>query len=340
MAQIVLGIGMSHTPLFTLSSDEWVHRAAADRANLRLNLSDGRFISYGELLAERGATFESEAAPEVLEEKAVGCDSALEYIADAIQRAQPDVLLIVGDDQGEMFNETNQPAFAIFHAEELATSDIYGREDLPEWVRKMGRGYMMDRRRPLPGHPKFAQRILRGLVDEGVDVSSVAALPTNLGAEGGSAGLGHAFGFVVHRVLRGRQIPIVPLLLNTYYPPNVPTATRCHDIGRALRRVLEHDKSALRVAIVASGGLSHFVVDSELDTSVLGAMAAGNPDVLRELKREQLNSGSSEILNWVLAAGALEGLHVVWSRYFPIYRTPAGTGIGAGFAVWESEHLV
>ena len=65
---------------------------------------------------------------------------------------------------------------------------------------------------------------------------------------------------------------MVPLLLNTYYPPNVPTAARCHDIGRALRRVLDADTSDLRVAIVASGGLSHFVVDEELDRRVMRAL--------------------------------------------------------------------
>ena len=50
MARIVLGVGTSHTPMFTLDSDEWVHRADADRANWALNLSDGRRVNYPQLL--------------------------------------------------------------------------------------------------------------------------------------------------------------------------------------------------------------------------------------------------------------------------------------------------
>ncbi len=52
MADIVLGLGASHTPLLTLDSGQWRHRAEADYANTRLNLSDGRWLSYAELLAE------------------------------------------------------------------------------------------------------------------------------------------------------------------------------------------------------------------------------------------------------------------------------------------------
>jgi hypothetical protein len=127
---------------------------------------------------------------------------------------------------------------------------------------------------------------------------------------------------------------MVPLLLNTYYPPNVPTAARCHDIGRALRAVLHAEGSALRVAIVASGGLSHFVVDPELDLRVMRALREKDAATLRAIPRPALNSGSSEILNWVLAAGALDHLDVGWSQYLPLFRTPAGTGVGAGFAIW------
>jgi hypothetical protein len=45
MARIVLGIGTSHTPLFTLDNSEWRHRAQADFNNPRLNLSDGRWLT-------------------------------------------------------------------------------------------------------------------------------------------------------------------------------------------------------------------------------------------------------------------------------------------------------
>ena len=334
MGKIVLGLGVSHTPLLTLAPGDWEHRAAADRANPKLNLSDGRWVNYEQLLAEVGPRWEEAARPQELQRKAALCEAGLEALAGALQAAQPDVALIVGDDQGELFGPANQPAFSIFHNDELDTSDLYGQSGQPAWVHTMGRGYMMDMRRRIQGHASYARRIIHGLMEEGVDVSSVAHIE-----EGSKAGLGHAFGFVVKRLFRGRALPVVPLMLNTYYPPNVPSAARCYDIGQALRRAVEADGTALRVAVIASGGLSHFVVDEALDRRVLQAIEQRDAKTLRSLPRGALNSGSSEILNWVLAAGALEHLSVQSARYVPIQRTPAGTGVGAGFVIWAPLSL-
>jgi hypothetical protein len=170
--------------------------------------------------------------------------------------------------------------------------------------------------------------VIDGLVDRGVDVSTCARVP-----EGSKAAFGHAFGFIVKRLFHGRPIPIVPVLLNTYYPPNVPSAARCHDIGRAIRLAIEAYPADLRIAVIASGGLSHFVVDEALDQKVLAGLAS-HGEALRDLPRSALNSGSSEILNWVLTAGAVEHLPLAWTEYQPIYRTPAGTGVGVAAAVW------
>jgi len=70
---------------------------------------------------------------------------------------------------------------------------------------------------------------------------------------------------------------------------------------------------------------------------VLAALKCRDAEVLRALPIEALRSGSSEILNWVLAAGALERLRVTWADYVPVYRTPAGTGVGLGFVVWKPD---
>lgn len=329
MAKIVLGIGTSHTPLFTLDSTEWRHRADADYANLKLNTSDGRWLNYAQLLEEIGPVYAEAARAEELERKAAACDAAMDRLADALEAAKPDVVVIVGDDQAELFGPANQPAFAIFHNDELVTSDAFGHESSPDWVRKMGRGYLMDANHTIPGSAAFALTLIEGLVGKGVDVASVAHVE-----EGSKLGLGHAFGFVVKRLFR-KPLPIVPVLLNTYYAPNVPSASRCYDIGVALGEVIAADKSDLRVAIIASGGLSHFVVDEELDRRVIDALVRRDEAVLRSLPRGALNSGSSEILNWVMTAGAMGSLAVQSHEYLPLYRTPAGTGVGAGFVIWS-----
>ena len=56
---------------------------------------------------------------------------------------------------------------------------------------------------------------------------------------------------------------------------------------------------------------------------------------LAGISRDRLRSGNSEILNWVTAAGALEGLTPAVLDYVPGYRTPAGTGTGMAFARWD-----
>ena len=48
----------------------------------------------------------------------------------------------------------------------------------------------------------------------------------------------------------------------------------------------------------------------------------------------RLNSGNSEIRNWIVAAGAAGNLQTAWQEYEPLYRTPAGTGCGMAFAAW------
>jgi hypothetical protein len=329
MASIVLGLATAHSPLLTLDGQEWHHRAAADRANPALNLSDGRFVTYDELLAEVGPRWEAVVTPEVLGRKAQACEAALDRLADELARAAPDVVVIVGDDQGELYGAANQPAFAIFHGPEAVMLDKVKDPALPAWLRTVRRGYLMDASHRLAVHDGLALELVQRLVDAGVDVSTSAEVP-----DPDKAGLGHAFGFVVKRLFRGRQIPIVPVLLNTYFPPNVPTAARCHDIGRLLARAIAQTPLDLKVAVVASGGLSHFVVDEALDREVMRAIQQRDAAALRAIPRCALNSGSSEILNWVTTAAAVEHLPVRFAEYHPLQRTPAGTGVGAAFVAW------
>jgi len=149
------------------------------------------------------------------------------------------------------------------------------------------------------------------------------------------APFGHAWSFVHQRLMNGKVIPIVPVLLNTYYPPNQPTPKRCYELGRALRRVIEAWPGARRVGVLGSGGLSHFVVDEALDRHVLDILAQRDADAVAALPLDRLNSGNSEIRNWIAAAGALEGLRMRLVDYVPCYRSEAGTGCGMAFAVWD-----
>ena len=87
--------------------------------------------------------------------------------------------------------------------------------------------------------------------------------------------------------------------------------------------------------MLASGGLSHFLVDEDFDRAILKACADKDAQFLQTLPRHKLHAGSSEILNWVVLAGAVKHLDLDWFEYVPGYRTPAGTGTGLSFATWS-----
>jgi 3-O-methylgallate 3,4-dioxygenase len=148
-------------------------------------------------------------------------------------------------------------------------------------------------------------------------------------------GEGHGMAYVHRRLMdEAKPIPIVPVFLNTYFPPNQPRPRRCYELGKAIRKAVESFPGDARVGVIASGGLSHFLVDEDFDRAILKACADKDANFLQNLPRNKLNSGSSEILNWVGIAGACEHLDLNWFEYVPGYRTPAGTGTGLSFASW------
>ncbi|WP_313802166.1 hypothetical protein [Sphingobium sp.] len=331
MAQIVLGLAASHSPLLTLDWQEWQRRAEADYANERLNLSDGRFVSYAELVREVGEPYATIATAEQFREAEQRCQAGLDRLADALAEAAPDIVLVIGDDQGELFPRSNTPMLSVYYGDEIATNDVWGRDDKPGWMNEMARGYLMDQVHRLPGAPELGLDLIAGLVRHHVDVGAASHVEDPV-----KAGFGHAFGFIAERLFRDRAIPMLPVLLNTYFPPNVMTSARAFHIGAAIRAAIEESASGARVAVIASGGLSHFIVDEELDRQVLAGLRPGASDKLTAIGPGALNSGSSEILNWIMATGAVDHLPLAWTEYEPIRRTPAGTGIGVAFACWSN----
>jgi aromatic ring-opening dioxygenase catalytic subunit (LigB family) len=330
MAKVVFNFAASHTPMLTIEGRRWEARAVEDFDMQRLNLSDGRFVSYDELALENGSPYAALATHEKFVEIDAAAQRALDHIADQIEQAAPDVVIVVGDDQGDLFSLSNMPAMSIFYGQDILTRQAPMTAHSPEWFKVAMKGYGMDEVHCYPGHPAFATELISGLIEREVDVAAAAKVD-----DPKTAGVGHAVGFIVERLFRGRTIPVVPVLLNTYFPPNVPSPRRSYAIGRALAAAIEASPADLRVVVAASGGLSHFVVDEELDRRVIAAIREHDVATLTALKRGELNSGSSEILNWVLVAGASEGMRNDWSEYYPGYRTAAGTGAGLGFATWR-----
>ena len=89
------------------------------------------------------------------------------------------------------------------------------------------------------------------------------------------------------------------------------------------------------MAVIASGGLSHFLCEEAFDRQVVAALQAHDSAMLQAIPQEALLSGSSEIRNWITVSGMVHGLRSDLTEYIPVHRTPAGTGIGLAFMSWR-----
>jgi hypothetical protein len=330
MAQIVLGLGCSHSPILLVEGEQWVHRARDDRRNASLYTLDGRKLSYDQLVAERGEPYVAQADPANFPAQARAAEAALDRLEARLIEAKPDVVLVIGDDQAELFGFDNMPAFAVYLGEEIVMKE----EPLPHarltWTDKAFWGrYGMDMPHRFPGAPALGRDLVKGLIRLGVDV----AVSTSV-ADPAKRAFGHAYGYVWQRLMKKVRVPMLPILQNTYFPPNNPTAARCFQIGNAIAQALAASPIDARVAIVASGGLSHFLCEEAFDRQVMDALKRHDVGMLTQIPQEALCSGSSETRNWITMAGAIGHLRCVDDEYIPVYRTAAGTGIGLGFGAW------
>jgi 3-O-methylgallate 3,4-dioxygenase len=334
MARIVLGLGTSHTPMLNMGVEDWPKFEELDRRRVHLR-PDGRPATFDELLAVAPPSMSAEIAPERLAKRHAEAMAALDRLHGALTEAKLDAIVIVGDDQKELYHDDHMPAVLVYRGETIANvpnrttvamdPDVAWR---PDWARRASaRYYEESETRHYPVDAKLANHLIASLIDREFDVATANALPEGEGE-------GHAFGFVHQRILKRAAIPVVPVFLNTYYPPNQPSPRRCYRLGQAIREAVEAYPDDLRVGIVASGGLSHFTINETLDREVIRALGEKDAGALQSLPREQLNSGNSEIRNWICAAGALEHLDLKSLHYAPGYRTLAGTGTGLCFGHW------
>ncbi|MFE7422216.1 hypothetical protein [Rhodococcus sp. NPDC057529] len=337
MSSVVASIGTSHSVMLAPDHHElWSTRAEQDSTDTGLVDNDGKPQTYEALAAMAGDRYLDQLAPEIWQQKWDRCQVAIARIRDDLTALEPDLLLIIGDDQRELFYETLQPAIAVFMGETVKMSEGQVPHDIPADRVEKVRGFLSwlgCDGRAHPGDPAAGLQIVQSLIKQGFDVASMSDLP-------GDREFGHAFGWALGPMLTGTpwetlSIPSVPIMVNTYFPPNQPTSARCYDLGVALARAVEDLPGERRVAVIGSGGLSHFVVDEELDRTVLTALANHDADTLRSIPEHRIDSGTSEIRNWLTVGGAAAHLDTQWTDYIAAYRSPAGTGVGLAFGVWS-----
>jgi catalytic LigB subunit of aromatic ring-opening dioxygenase len=335
MAQLVLGMALSHGPMLSTPPAMWDLRAGADRAN-RQHWYRGRAYDYAALAAQRGQSFERDASTEERERRHAACERALAALSRKFADARADLAIIIGNDQLEVFKEDLIAAITVYTGdaiENIALSEEQ-RAKLPPGIALAEQGHCPPGGAVYRGAPAEARAILRSLVEQHFDVSQSARLPKGPDRQ---HGIPHAFGFLYRNTMRDAPPPSIPIFVNVGVPPNQPTLRRCLDLGKALERAIAGLASDLRVALLASGGLTHFVVDEDFDRRILQAMQAGDVDLLAGLDETWFNGNTAEIKSWLplLSAMQAQDKRMQLVDYVPCYRTEAGTGQGMAFAYWE-----
>lgn len=358
MAEIVLGIGTSHSPILCLPPELWETFAHNDRHNRELMFPpDGLARSFDDALPL--VPDEIRAKPRDLAtftRQSAACSAALDELAATLQAAAPDVTVIISDDQDEWFFEDNMPSLAVYWGDTVRMIPREGGKGrAPEVVAAIREGYG-DEEMDVAVASDLGRHVVTHLADHDFDPAQLTYAPEQRGGrvarryptpsgeldhtvttEPKRQGLPHGFAFVVKRLSDNQPGPILPVFQNTCYPPNHVRPRRAVAVGRALGRAIADWPVDARVAIVASGGLSHFVVDEELDRQLLLALQTHDLDALASLPRHRLYSATSESLNWATLGAALHDTPLTMDLldYVPVYRTEAGTGGGWSFARWQ-----
>ena len=136
-------------------------------------------------------------------------------------------------------------------------------------------------------------------------------------------GASHAFGHIYRQVMRDNVVPNVPIYQNTFFPPNQPKAARSYQFGRIVRKRSNPGNSDKKVAVFASGGMSHFVIDEEFDRKFVDALKRKDKNYLTSIPLKDLQSGTSELKSWISLAGLMENIDADMHEidYVPCYRS-------------------
>jgi len=255
------------------------------------------------------------------------CQEAVAVLAKAVTDFDPDLVVVVGDDQRELFHDEAIPAVSVFCGDALYDEPDEAAHLPKEFEHAMWARHASEKDE-YRSDPALGAALAEHLSLTGFDV-------TVFRTQTPGRTLGHAFTFPRLRLGVGHYVPTLPVFVNTYFPPNQPTARRCLQLGEALGTFLDGVTGYRRIAVFGSGGLSHVVVNEKLDRLVLDGLQTWDPEALAGIGQDALQLGTSEIRNWLVVGSALRDRTMEIVDYVPAYRSIAGTGCGMGFALWR-----
>jgi aromatic ring-opening dioxygenase catalytic subunit (LigB family) len=243
---------------------------------------------------------------------------ALGEMRERLAAARPDVIALFSNDHLLNWPINNTPEYTVgIGAEHVGPADWYD-----EWL-----GLKKYR---IPGHPGLA----RYLVNEGARRRMAFAYLREMQFDDGVS-------VPMHYLNPAASIPLVPMTMNCTVPP-IPTPERAYQVGAVLRDMLRDYPGDERIAVLATGGLSHepggpryFWVDEEFDLAFLDLLKKGDhAALLRECSLERMEAagsgGTAELLAWILVMAFTAGPAEVLA-YMPAIAWRSGTGM----VVWN-----
>ena len=244
--------------------------------------------------------------------------TAFEPVQAWLQGKKPDVLLFIYNDHITSFFFDHYSAFALGTGERWVPADEGGgARNLPA----------------IEGDPAFAAHLGRSLMADEFDLSFFQQRALDHGC------------FSPLSVMAphdGKTWPhrLVPLQIGVLQFP-IPTARRCFRLGQALRRAIESYPPDIRVAIVATGGLSHQVHgeragfnNTEWDQRFLDLFETDPEQLTKLTHAEYAELGGmegTEVIMWLVMRGALA--HKV-NCLHRTYYLPSMAGIAT--AIYEN----
>lgn len=153
--------------------------------------------------------------------------NALDQAREALAAAKPDAVVILGSNHFRGFYLDLVPAITVGVGECIAS----GEAGTPEGPQRVD--------------TELARHVVTHLLNNGFDVAFSAKLQVD-----------HGITHAIQYLTRGLDVPIVPIVINVFAPP-LPPFPRCGEFGAELGRAIRSFPEDRRVAIVASGGLSH-----------------------------------------------------------------------------------
>ena len=232
-------------------------------------------------------------------------ESAFANLRQDLEDANPDVLIVVANDQFVNFFWNNIPTFFVTVGDEVE-------------------GQFTRHHFHYRNHKELGKAIVRAGMERGIDFSY-----------GEKIELQHTQNVPLYFLLREPKIPILPVYVNTWVDP-APSPRRCYQVGELIRAVAVNSNE--RVAILATGGLSHFPgsprigeIDEGFDHKLLEVLRQGKGKALMDYSvQDLLQAGDTEFLNWMVVIGAVDETKASYTSYMPDF-----VATGWGFVSWK-----